>query len=374
MMAREYDVAVAGGGLIGAAIAWGLARDGRRVAVLDEGDLAHRAARGNFGLIWVQGKGLGSPQYGLWTVMSAEAWPGFAAQLLEQTGIDVRYRRPGGFHLSLSDDEIRARAALLGAIREQPGMPRYDYEMLEPAALRTQLPMIGPEVAGASFTRFDGHCDPLRLLRALHEGLRRSGASYLPQHAVRSIVPDRGEFRLVIPGGEIRAARVVLAAGLDNARLAPMVGLHAPVRAQRGQILVTERAASFLHHPLSTLRQSDEGTVLIGDSQEESGADVRVGHDVMAVMADRAARMFPSLARLRVVRAWAALRVMTPDGFPVYEESADFPGAYLATSHSGVTLAANHALALAPYIARGPLPAGLFGAFSARRFDVPKAA
>jgi len=374
MMAPEFDVAVAGGGLVGAAIAWGLARERRRVALLDEGDIAHRAARGNFALIWVQGKGLGSPQYGLWTVMSAEGWSGFAARLQEQAGIDVRHRRPGGFHLALSADELAARAALLAQIRNQPGMPRYEYEMVEPAALRAELPHAGPEVAGASYTRLDGHCDSLRLLRALHEGLRRAGGAYLPERRVRSIVPDRGEFRIVVAGGEVRAGSVVLAAGLDNERLAPMVGLEAPVRAQRGQILVTERTADFLHHPVSTVRQTEEGTVMIGDSQEESGPDARVGHEVMAVLADRAVRMFPALARLRVVRAWAALRVMTPDGFPIYEQSREFPGAFLATSHSGVTLAANHALALAPHIARGALPEAMFAPFSARRFHVQKAA
>src|SRR6186997_372382 len=60
----EFDIAIVGGGLVGAAIAWGAA-SGRRVALLDEGDIALRAARGNFALVWVQGKGLGMPQYGM---------------------------------------------------------------------------------------------------------------------------------------------------------------------------------------------------------------------------------------------------------------------------------------------------------------------
>ena len=51
---NEFDFAVIGGGLVGAAIAWGLARRGRSVAMLDEGDIAFRASRGNFALIWVQ--------------------------------------------------------------------------------------------------------------------------------------------------------------------------------------------------------------------------------------------------------------------------------------------------------------------------------
>ena len=95
-MTGEYDIAVIGGGLVGAALAWGVAGAGRHVALLDEGDVALRAARGNFALVWVQGKGLGRPDYAAWTARSAAAWADFAAALAGETGIDLRYSRPGG--------------------------------------------------------------------------------------------------------------------------------------------------------------------------------------------------------------------------------------------------------------------------------------
>jgi glycine/D-amino acid oxidase-like deaminating enzyme len=68
MKVGESDVLVVGGGVVGTAIAYGLARAGERVALLDEGDDAFRAARGNFGLVWVQGKGAGTPPYARWTM------------------------------------------------------------------------------------------------------------------------------------------------------------------------------------------------------------------------------------------------------------------------------------------------------------------
>jgi hydrogen cyanide synthase HcnC len=153
-----------------------------------------------------------------------------------------------------------------------------------------------------------------------------------------------------------------------------MVGLHAPVRPQRGQLIVTEKTARFLDYPVVTIRQTDEGGVMVGDSQEEAGFDPTVGLGIISVMADRAVRMFPLLGRLNVVRTWAALRVMTKDGFPIYDQSASCPGAFLATCHSGVTLAANHALSLAPLVAAGALPRDEFQPFSAQRFDVSAAA
>ena len=97
------DAIVVGGGLVGSAIAWGLQREGLSTVLLDEGDLAFRASRGNFGLVWVQSKGLGAPHYQRWTRASAEAWGGLATELAAGTGRDVGLRQGGGVHLCLID-------------------------------------------------------------------------------------------------------------------------------------------------------------------------------------------------------------------------------------------------------------------------------
>jgi glycine/D-amino acid oxidase-like deaminating enzyme len=370
---KRYDVIVGGGGLVGAAIAWGLAEIGQQVAVLDEGDLAYRAARGNFALVWVQGKGIGMPEYAGWSKRSADGWAGFAATLQEETGLDVAFRRPGGFQLCLSEAELESRIDSLRRLHKQPGMVPYHYEVLDRRAIEAVLPQIGSDVVGATYCPLDGHCNALRLFRALHLGMQRRGATYLANQAVAQIDYRGGVFHVVTAGGEIIAGKLVLAAGIGNARLAPMVGLEAPVRPQRGQIVVTERAEPFLSHPMSTLRQTDEGSLLIGDSVEEAGFDDSVGLGVLSTMAERAVRMFPRIGRLNIVRSWAALRVMTPDGFPIYQQSTSCPGAFIATCHSGVTLAANHALVLAPMLTAGRLGPEL-DVFSARRFNVPSPA
>src|SRR5690348_4358112 len=92
----DTDIAVIGGGLVGSAIAWGLARAGQRVTILDEGDVAYRASRGNFALVWVQSKGLGLPEYAAWTRRSSDAWVGFAQTLKDETELDVAFERNGG--------------------------------------------------------------------------------------------------------------------------------------------------------------------------------------------------------------------------------------------------------------------------------------
>jgi hydrogen cyanide synthase HcnC len=369
----EPDVAVIGGGVVGASVAWGLARHGVRVAVLDEGDNAFRASRGNFALVWVQSKGLGMAEYAAWTKASAEAWPRLAAELKQETGIDVSHQQPGGFMLCLSEAEMQARIDAMKRLHNQPDMVKYPYEVLDHAETKRRLPAVGKDVVGSVYCPLDGHVNSLRLFRALHVAMSNAGVDYLPNHAVEIISPESGGFRVRGRWGEIRSAKIVLAAGLGNARLAPMVGLEAPVKPSKGQIIVTEKVAPFLHNPIVTVRQTDEGGVMIGDSQEDVGFDAVVRNPVISAMAERAIRMFPLLAGLNVVRTWSALRVMSPDGFPIYDQSQSCAGAFVATCHSGVTLAANHVLSLAPRVLEGALPTEL-QPFSARRLHVPSAA
>ena len=371
MAEDRVDLAIVGGGLVGAALAFGLRESGLRIAILDEGDRAHRASRGNFGLIWVQGKGLGMPAYGNWTQASAHLWPKLASDLRQATGLDVALAQPGGVHLCLSRRELDARAARMEALQKQDGFERYRLDVLDRDALARRLPGLGPDVVGGTWSDLDGHCNPLRLLDALHLASARSGIAYRPGTAVRALASHRGSFALDTTTGLVRADRVVLAAGLDNARLAPMVGLRAPVAPNQGQVIALERVQPFLAIPVETIRQTDEGTVLIGDSQRDAGLDESLATDILASMARRAVRMFPALAGVRVTRAWAALRIMTPDGFPVY--AASQAGAFVATCHSGVTLAAVHAYRLAPAIASGAWPAELDG-YGPERLDVRAAA
>ena len=374
-MARDHDIAVIGGGLVGTAIAWGLAREKQRVVVLDEGDIAKRASRGNFALVWVQSKGLGLPDYVGWTIRSSDQWPQLAAELKDATSLDVCFERPGGFSLALSEAELTARAAAIERVHRQPGVPKFPVDILDHAAVEKLQPGIGPDVAGGSFCPLDGHVNSLRLFRAFHLALTQLGVDYRPSHAVRGIKYQSRGFRIATTAGEVRAGKVVLAAGNANARLAPMVGLHAPMRGNhRGQIVVTRRMPRFLRYPVVTVRQTDEGTVMIGDSYEDASDDTGLTLAISAVMADRARRMFPILDSAAVVRTWSCLRVMPQDGFPIYDQSESCPGAFVACCHSGVTLAANHAYDLAPMIVRGALDAAQLAPFSARRFHVQKSA
>ncbi len=368
----DCDIAVIGGGIVGLSLAFGLAKAGRSVTILDEGDVAHRASRGNFALVWVQGKGTDFPEYARWTLDSALRWPTFAAEIEALTGRPLAYEQRGGLMACLDENELASRCRDLSRLHNQ-APDCASFEQLDNAGLKRLAPAIGPEVVGGTYCPHDGHVNSLRLFGGLHLAAKNLGAVYRPNARVDAIEGRQDGFRIRTATGETRASRLVIAAGLGNARLGPMVGIEAPVRPQRGQIMVTEKLGRFLEYPLGTIRQTDEGGVMIGDSKEEVGFDAGTSHEVLAGIAKRAIRTFPVLAQAQIVRSWGALRVMSPDGYPIYERSVTHPGACLVTCHSGVTLAAVHATRLVYAILSGHWPADL-EAFSAERFrDVPAA-
>lgn len=371
--ADASEIAVIGGGLVGASIAWGLARCGLRPLVLDGEDLDLRASRANFALVWLQGKGVGAPHYALWSRASALAWPELAQSLLTDAGINVGLRQRGAFTFALSRDELDTYRQEMETVARETNGAAAPYEVLDGEQARDRLPALGPQVVGAIYSPADGDVNALRLFRALHAALQARGGSYRAHHRVDRIEPLPDGFRLSGEWGDTVARRVVLAAGLDNARLAPMVGLRAPLKRSKGQVLVTERCAPFFPYTSATIRQTDEGGVMIGDSEETGTAAIATNQDISAVLASRAMRIFPALADVNVVRSWSGFRVKTLDGLPIYEQSAAHPGAFLALCHSGVTLAANHALTIAPQIAAGALSPDL-GVFDSRRFHVSRPA
>lgn len=368
---ERYDVAVLGGGMVGSAIGFGCAERGARVVLLDEGDVALRAARGNFGLVWSQSKGDGMPAYAAWTRRSLELWPALAERASALAGRDVAYRAVGGLSFCLGEQELEERRIFVQRMHNQgqQGLRLVDRrELLE---LMPGCPL-GPEVVGASYQPADGHVDPLALLRGLHAGLRAGGGTHLPGAAVTAIMPVAGGYRVSrADGSALEAAKLVIAAGVATTPLAAMIGLHVPVRPVRGQNIVTERLAPILPLPASALRQTGDGTIQIGVTTEDDGSyETPTTTAALARMAARATRVLPPLARARMVRAWAALRPMTPDGFPAYAESPTHPGAFVAVCHSGVTLAAVHAGLLAAGILAGRLP-DLAADLHPGRFDVP---
>lgn len=367
----QSDYAIIGGGVVGLAVAWGLLKRGRRVTVLDGDDGSFRASRGNFGLVWVQSKGLNEPRYARWNQMSATAWPEFAAELKASTGFDVALEQTGGYDLHFNDEELEARVAQYERLKAQLDGD-YPFEVLDHAALKREEPSIGPSVTGAILHHQDGHVNPLKLLKALADDVRRLGGHMLVGKSVTD-VEKNDVFRVKCSdGSEVHSQKVIMCAGLGAVQLGPKMGFVAPIRPQRGQVLVTEKLPKMINRPSLIARQVDDGGVQIGVSNEEVGFDDNVTVDGISSIAATAIKVHPALARVQLVRTWGALRVMSKDGMPIYHQSKTMPGAYLVTCHSGVTLAAAHARYIPAWL-DGDDQAPNLEVFSEERFAVSAA-
>ncbi|WP_138933835.1 NAD(P)/FAD-dependent oxidoreductase [Roseovarius arcticus] len=355
MTRTDPEITIVGGGVVGLSVALGLLLAGRSVHVLDGADGDARASQGNFGLVWGQGKGWNFAPYAKWTSDALAAWPEFARKLADLSGIDVALDQSGGFEFFTDAAEMDEFASMLAQQQRHLGN-RFSPELLSGDDLRAQIPGIGRGVVGASYSQRDGHVNPLRFLRALRLAVGAAGGHVTLNASVARILPvASGGFDLALANGEkARADRVVLCAGLGAMTLAADLGFSAQIRPQRGELLITEKLRDRLPFLSSTIRQVDEGGVQIGGTKADAGLDDSETLDVMAGLARHAVTVFPSLADVRVVRAWGALRVMSPDGYPVYARSNRYPGAYLVTCHSGVTLASLHASVLADWIEGTP--------------------
>lgn len=373
----NFDVIVIGAGTVGAAIAYGLGLLGQRVMVLDGADTDFRAARANFGLVWSQGKGKGMPAYQDLTKRSSDMWPSFLQELCENAeGAQVDYERKGGIVFCVGDNGLAQRKALITQLHEEhltlnPDATDAEVEMLRRDEVQRLMPdlRLGNRVSGGSFGMRDGHVNPLQLLSALHKAILVQGGCIKDKEQVQEIHPAEGGYAVRTAGGEWRAGRVVIAAGIAGGQLGRLVGLDVPIRAQRGQILVTQRIAPVLPFPCSGLRQTAEGTLMIGSTNEEVGTDVSATTRASAWLSRKTIELAPALAKVQMVRHWSGLRIMTPDSYPVYAQSQEHPGVFVASCHSGVTLAAIHTQELAGLIAAGSLPE-TYKPFHHRRFDV----
>lgn len=360
---------VIGGGVVGLSIAYGLLKAGKKVIVLDGADNDFRASRGNFGLIWIQGKGANEPNYATWSRRSAALWKDFAEELLMETGIDVAYQNGGGIDYFTDEDKLEKRMTTLTSLRDDLGGD-YPFEFLEHKELKEQVPEIGSKVHGGIYSPMDAHINPLFLLRALSTAVLRLNGQIITGTKVVDIKARDNDFVAVCQDSkEIEGDRVVLSAGLGAKNLGGKLGFKVPIRPQQGQILITEKLPFFLRYPSNTIRQVNEGGIQIGASKAEVGLDDKEDIATIAALADHAVSVFPHLENVKLVRTWAALRIMSPDGLPIYQRSPTVSGASFVTCHSGITLSAIHARRLPDWILEKSNAADL-SCFSEERFNV----
>ncbi len=377
---NSIDIMVIGGGISGAATALGLTQHtngSTKVMLLDEHLPSQRLSRGNFGLTWFMCKGADNPTYAVWCRMATRQWPDFARELENQTGYAVELEWNGGAVHAFGDDEWASLAKSVESIGEACKKIDLDYpvKMLDRRQTQELVPdmTLGEEVSGAMYTSEQGHINPLKLLAAVRAAYIKNGGHFQGGTAASGITPlKNGRYKVETSAGDYECAKVVVAAGHGCARLLQPLGEIPTIYPQRGQIMVTDRRPRRLTVPFLSVRQTPDGTYLIGLSTENTAMDTGVTPQAMKNQASNAIRLFPELAKLNWVRAWGAIRAMTPDGAPIYSQVGGHENLYMIAQHSGVSLAPLMASNVAPWILDTPSAEGqeLITHFSNGRFHV----
>ena len=358
-MNASFDVVVVGGGVTGAAVGYGLAKRGVRTCLVDAVPTFSRASRANMGLIWCQSKALGCPQFVRWGFASSRAYGKLAEELRELTGIDTGYAPTGGIIPCLGEPELEQRAQFIEKLRLETEDGTSPASVLSRKELEGLLPKVpfGPEVSGGIWSNMDGYVDPLHLMFAFRKGFVKRGGTLIAGERVTEVTPAGGGYRLACGERTLECGKLVLAAGLGTRKLAAQLGADIPVFPNKSQVLLLERIpADVLPIPLLGIARTFGGTVMIGAAHENMGMDRTLTPEVLARNADWAIRVWPELARKRILRFWTGLRVWPKDAYPIYDRIPGHENAFIFAMHSAVSLAAVLERTLPDYVMGKPLP------------------
>ncbi len=347
----SYEVAIAGGGIIGAACAYACARLGLKVALIERDVLGSGSTAAGMGHIVVMDDS--EAQFAL-TRYSQQLWQ----QLAPQLPASAEYEQRGTLWIAADREEMEA-AERKFAWYSSRSVP---CRLLTADQLRREEPNLAPVFAGALLVVEDGVVYPPAVALDLARKAQQLGASILIGRAITQV--GQGHVSLD-DGTDLRADRIVLAMGADSVRLRPDL----PIRKRKGHLVITDRYPGFVHHQLVELgylksahsfttdsvafnvQPRQTGQLLIGSSRQFGAEHSAVDQPILSAMLARAALYLPGIASLSAIRVWTGFRASTPDKLPLIGPDRIDPTLLLATGHEG--------LGITTSLATGELIAGM---------------
>lgn len=354
----RHPVAIVGGGVIGLAIGWELARAGRPVVIFERQRAGREASWQAAGMLAPDAE-IGFEEWELYRFSreSSRRFPAFARALEEDSGHDVDYRSEGT--LVVADDPDSA-AALRRVYRFQKEQG-LDVQWLTAAEALDVEPFLAPRLSGAVFSPNDHQVDNRRLVEALRAAFLRHGGVLHEQTPVRALVPDADGPAVVTEAGDrFEASVVVVAAGAWSGGLGGLSETaRPPVRPVKGQMVELRMERPFdLQHvvrgPHAYLAPKRDGRLLVGATMEEMGFDTRVTAGGLYRILEGAWEIVPGIYDLPVADTWAGLRPASRDHAPLLGYGAA-PGILFATGHyrHGIMLTPITAQEIARLVLRG---------------------
>ena len=359
-VATAPDVLVIGGGIVGAASAYHLARRGASVTLLEANELAYGATGRNLGYIWLHTRRVG-PELELVTHLRRE--------LEELPGVfddDFGLQTDGGLLYVHTDAQLSTLREFVDR-RQADGV---DVRLIDGDQARAMAPILPDTVIGASFCPLDAQMESDRYVRGFANAAARAGARILERTPVVAMEREGDGIGRVLTATEtFTPDRVVVAAGAWTPELLRMVGVEVPIHAMRLQIVQTtpmERGLGpVLYGPgavkqysifrdlpsfrpedwtseaegrhrkvlLEAVCQRRDGSYLLGCAMDYPGFVWEPDLSGIALITDSLLATMPALRSARFARAWAGLLPFTTDNLPIIDTVPGLDGVVVAAGH-----------------------------------------
>ncbi len=345
-MIEKADAVIIGGGVMGCAIAYNLAKEGLKPVVIEKSDIGGEASGSNGGGVRQSARHLKEMPLAIESIQ-------LYGQLHEELGMDVEYVREGNLRLCTNDEELET---MQKAVENQKAVG-LELKMLDRKEVLEINPFVGEKVVGASFCPTDGHVNPFLVTYGYHNKAKSLGAQFFAHETVMDIGLQKGKIDRVVTDKQIIETNLVVdAAGVAGREIANMVGLDFPMRPVFSEALITEpypfMFKQMVGHAKGLFygRQTAHGSFFWGGFVGTEQFIHREGkpqfHFIGPAICRMVADFFPILKGINVIRMWSGLIAMMSDGLPVLGLTEEVPGLVFATGFSG------HGFGLAPIIGR----------------------
>jgi sarcosine oxidase subunit beta len=338
---KGASVVIIGGGVTGLSAGWWLARSGVDVLVVDKGIVGWEASGRNGGGAAHSFSPLFGEEQRLWPMMD------------ELLGYPTEFR-PKRIRVAMTEAQLDYYCRVADLATSQG----FSWQKLDRKELKDFAALVSDDAVGGVLLNFGGQANPQRTVQAFAWAFQDQGGRILQHATVTEIRSGGGKVReIVTDKGTIGCEQLVIAAGPQTGLLAQMIGVALPLAFGRLEQIVTEPV------PLMKMgwvdgnglygRQTLRGNLAFGggphDWIEIEGMRSPFGTStyVMQSLAKRVAELFPYAAQARVIRSWAGLVEVTPDGRPVVDRLSDPDNVVIATMASvgfGLCPATGHAI------------------------------
>ncbi|MBI1416732.1 MAG: FAD-dependent oxidoreductase [Limimaricola sp.] len=328
-------VVVVGAGIVGASFAWHLAQAGAAVTVIEAAGIASAATEKSFG--WINASFSETPAYFALRMAGIEAW----REMGDALGPEAGLRWGGSLWWEEAGDALETQAAALRDLN-------YDMEVVGKNRVMAMVPGLAQAPDAAIHVRCEGAVDMAAATRRMLDGAVGMGAKVLVGVALQGVEAPGGRARAALTShGRIEADAVVLATGAASGAVLAALDFGLPMDNKRGMILHTAPTAPLLEPivlaPGVHVRQATDGHLVVGEifSGDGPGA-ARLATDPAGLAAEvmaRLAALLPATRGLALERVMLGTRPVPGDGFPAVGPVPGIDGLYLATMHSGITLA-----------------------------------